>query len=83
MKNSKRSLWNRGGMFFNMALGILSGPGIFPFAKFLRHMSYVSWSMYVCRGINVSPRFSIVYPFKSCHRYCLTPHIYCCVWSGW
>ena len=59
-------------MFFKMALGILSSPGIFPLAKFLRHMSYVSWSRYVCRGIDVSSRFSMVYPFRSCHGYCLT-----------
>ena len=57
MKNNRRSLWNLDGIFFNMALGILSGPGVFPLAKFLRHMSYVSWSRYVCRGIDVSTFF--------------------------
>ena len=71
-------MWNLGGIFSNMVLDILSGPGVFPLVKFLRHMSYVSWSRYVCGGINVSPIFSRAYPFKSCHGYCLTPHIHCC-----
>ena len=52
-------MWNLGGIFFSMALGILSGPGVFPLAKFLRHMSYVSWSRYVCRGVSASPLFSM------------------------
>ena len=65
-----------------MILGILSGPGVFPLDKFFKHMSYVVWSRYECKGSDVSPRFSIVYPFKSCHGYCLTPHIHFCVWSG-
>jgi hypothetical protein len=38
-KIKKRSLWNLGGIFFKMELNILSGPGVFPFVKFLRHKS--------------------------------------------
>ena len=61
-----------------MALEILSGPRIFPFARFRRHVSYVSWSKYVYKGIFGSPLFSIVYPSRSCHGYCLTPHVQYC-----
>ena len=67
VKNNRRSLWNRGGIFFSMVLGILSGPGIFPFVRFFRHILYVAWSRYVCKGVEASPLFSIVYPLRSCH----------------
>ena len=30
------------------------------------------------RGLCGSPLFSIVYPSRSCHGYCLTPHVQCC-----
>ena len=55
----------------------MSGPGALLFPRFLRQKSYVSWSKYVCKGIWGSPRLSIVNPSKSCHGYCLTPHVQC------
>jgi hypothetical protein len=39
VKNKRRRVWNLGGIFFKIALGILSGPGVFPVVKFLRHKS--------------------------------------------
>jgi hypothetical protein len=70
-------------MFFKMMLGILSGPGILLFARFFRHMSYVSLSKYSCRGVCGFSLFSMTNPFKSCHGYCLTPHVQFGVCSGW
>ena len=70
-------MWNRAGIFFRIELGILSGPEALLLLRFLRQKSYVSWSKYVCRGVCGSPRLSIVYPSKSCHGYCRTPHVQC------
>ena len=57
-------------------LGILSGPGALLFARFLRHMSYVSLSKYLCSGICGSPLLSMTSPSKSCQGYFLTPHVH-------
>ena len=75
LKNKKSSLWKRGGIFFRIELGILSCHGALLFSRFLRQKSYISWSKYVCRGIWGSPRWSIMNPSRSCHGYCLTPHV--------
>ena len=69
------NLWKTSGMFFRIVFGILSGPDALLFARFLRHMSYVSLSKYSYIGVCGSPLLSIIYPFKSCHGYCLTPHV--------
>ena len=54
-------------MFFRIVLGILSGPGALLFARFLRHMSYVSLSKYSCRGVCGYSLLSKTSPSKSCH----------------
>ena len=66
-------------MFFSMEFGILSGLGVLLFARCFRHISYVSLSKYVCRGVCGFPLFSIMKPSKSCHGYCFTPQVH---W-GW
>ena len=38
-------------MFFVIAFGILSGPGVLLLAKCFRHMSSVSWSKYSYKGV--------------------------------
>ena len=63
-------------------LGILSGPGALLFARFLRHMSYVSLSKYSCSGICGLPLLSMTSPSKSCHGYFLTSHVHSGVCSG-
>ena len=40
-------------MFFNIELGILSGPWALLFPRFLSQRSYVSWSKYICKGFEV------------------------------
>ena len=64
------------GIFFIIALEIVSEPSVLLFARFLKQMSYVSLSKYSCCGICGLPFLSIVYPSKSCHGYCLTPHVH-------
>ena len=73
----KSNLWKRGGIFFRIELGILSGPGALLLLRFLRQKSYISWSKYVCRGVWGTPHLSIMYPSRSCHGYCRTPHVQC------
>ena len=70
-------------MFFRIMLGILSGPGVLLLARFFRHMSYVVLSKYLCSGVLGVPRLSMTNPSRSCHGYCLTPHVQFGVCSGW
>ena len=76
-------MWKHSGMCFRIVLGILSGPGVLLFAKFLRQVSYVSLSKYSFMGVCGFPLLSITYPSRSCHGYCLTPHVQYSVCSGW
>ena len=78
MKNNKKKLVESWWHIFQYSVRNFIGPGIFPLAKFLRYISYVSWSRYVCRGINALPHFSIVYLFMLCHGYSLTLYMQCC-----
>ena len=57
-------------------LQILSGPGALLFARFFRHMSYVSLSKYSCSRVCGFPLLCMTSPSKSCHRYFLTPHVH-------
>ena len=70
-------------MFFKIMLGILSGPGALLLARFFKHKSYVSLSKYSCSGICGVLFFSKASPFRSCHRYCLTPQVHLGMCSGW
>ena len=83
MKKRKSKFWKLSGIFFSIALGILSGPGVLLFAKYLRHISYVSLSNKLCSGFFGDPRLSIINPSKSCHMYCLTLQVHLRVCSGW
>ena len=58
-KNRESSLWKQSGMFFRIILGILSGPGVLLFARFLRQVSYVSLSKYSCNGVCGFPLLSM------------------------
>ena len=70
-------------MFFSIEFGILSRPGILLLDRCFKHRSYVSWLKYLCSGICESPLVSIMSPSRSCHGYCLTPHVQLFVCSGW
>ena len=76
-------MWKLSGIFFIIILGILSGPGVLLFARFLRQMSYVSLSKYSCIGVCGFPLLSMTNPSRSCQGYCLTPHVQYGVCSGW
>ena len=75
-------MWKSSGIFFRIMLGILSGPGALLFARFFRHMSYVSLSKYSCSVVCGLPLLSMTNPSKSCHGYFLTPHVHSGVCSG-
>ena len=62
-------------MFCRIMLGILSGPGVLLFARFLRQMSYIFLSKYLCSGVCGFPFLSMTNPSRSCHGYCLTPQV--------
>ena len=64
-------------------LGILSGPGVLLFARFLRQMSYFFLSKYSCSGVCGFSLLFMTKPSRSCHGYYLTPHIQYGVCSGW
>ena len=76
-------LWKLSSMFFRIMLGILSGPGVLLLARFFKHMSYVVLSKYSCSGTLGFPLLSMTNPSRSCHGYCLTPHVHFGVCSGW
>ena len=76
-------MWKLSGIFFIIILGILSGPGVLLFARFLRQMSYVSLSKYSCSGVCGFPLLSMIKSSRSCQGYCLIPHIQYGVCSGW
>ena len=46
-------------MFLNIAFGILSGNVVLLLAKCFKHMSYVSWSKYLCNGVCGFPLLSL------------------------
>jgi hypothetical protein len=69
-------------MFFRIEFGMLSGPGALLLPRFLRHKSYVLLSNVFAIEAFVSPLFSSINPFKSCHGYCLTPHTHSGSWFG-
>ena len=60
----------------SIELEILSVRGVLSLAKFFRHKLYVSWSKYVCRGVCGFPLLSKINSSKSCHGYCVTPHVH-------
>ena len=66
MKNKDSSVWKVLGIFFRIVLGILSGPGVLLFARFLRQMSYISLSKCLCSGVCGSPLLSRTRPSRSC-----------------
>ena len=70
-------------MSFNMAFGMLSGPGTLLLPKFLRYISYVDLSNVLDMDACGSPRFSSMNPSKSSHGYCLTPHTHFWLCIGW
>ena len=76
-------MWKLSDIFFIIILGILSGPGILLFAKFLRQMSYVSLSKYSCSGVYGFPLLLMTKPSRSYHGYCLTPHVQYGMCSSW
>ena len=55
---------------------ILFGSKVLLLAKFFRHKLHVFWSKYVCKGVCEFPLLSKNNPSKSCHGYCLTPHVH-------
>jgi hypothetical protein len=55
---------------------MLSGPGALLFPKYLRQRSYVILSNVLVIEALFLPRFSNTNPFKSCHGYCLIPHVH-------
>ena len=63
--------------------GILSGPGVLLLAKLFRHESYVYVSKYLYNGVCGFFLLLMTHPSKSCHGYCLTPHVQFNVCSGW
>ena len=75
-------MWKLSGILFRIVLGILSGPGVLLFARFLRHMSYISLSKCLYNGVCGSPLLSRTRPLRSCQGYCLTPHVQYGVCSG-
>ena len=78
----KNSLWKLSGIFFRIVSGILSGPGVLLFARFLRQMSYVSLSKYSCSGVYGFSVLSMTNPSRSCHGYCLISQVQYGVCSG-
>ena len=54
---------------------MLSSPGALLLPKYLRHRSYVSLSNVFAMDAFILPRFLSTNPSRSCHGYCLTPHI--------
>ena len=70
-------------MFFKIMLGILSGPSVLLLARYFRHISYVVLSKYSCNGVSRFSLLSMTNPSRSCHGYCLTPHVQFGVCSGW
>ena len=61
---------------------MLFGHGALLLPRYLRHRLYVILSnvfeMYEC----ISPRFSNINPFRSCHGYCHIPHTHSRLWFG-
>jgi hypothetical protein len=66
-------------MFLSIEFGMLFGPGALLLSRYLRHRSYVILSNVLEMDAFMSPLFSNTKPFRSCHGYCLTPHIH--FWS--
>ena len=75
-------LWKLSGIFLSIALEILSGPSALLFAKYFKHMSYVSLSKKLCNGVCEFLLLSIINPSKSCHGYCLTLQVHVGMCSG-
>ena len=70
-------------IFFRIILGILSRPGVWLLARFFKHMLYIVLSKYSCSGIVGFPLLFVTNPSRSCHGYCLTPHVHFGVCFGW
>jgi hypothetical protein len=63
------------GHVYRIEFSILSGLGPLPLAKFFTQRLYVLRSKHAYNGVCDS-HFLIIYPSKSCHIYCCTPHIH-------
>ena len=63
-----------------ISLGMLSGPGVFPLARFLRLRSKTSPIKSFAMQWLVYPLFSRMHPFVWCQGYFHTTHVHC---SGW
>jgi hypothetical protein len=61
---------------------MLSSPGALLLPRYLRHRSYVILSNVFEMNECISPRFSNINPFRSCHGYCLIPHTHSRSWFG-
>jgi hypothetical protein len=61
---------------------MLSNPKALLLPRCLRHRSYVFLSNVFAIEEFVSLLFSSINPLRSCHGYCLTPHIYLGLWFG-
>jgi hypothetical protein len=62
---------------------MMSDPRVLLLPKYLRHMSYIILSNVLAMDACMSPRFSSTNLFRSCHGYCLTPHIHSQLWVVW
>ena len=62
--------WNSVGIFLKIEFGIFSSLGVFPFARFLRHMPYVILSKIFDSNVVRPLLFSKSNPLRLCHEYC-------------